>query len=195
MKQYSEACERNKEAIFEVLEPRLTNKTNLLEIGSGTGQHAVYFGEKLSHIQWQSSDRLENHPSITSWVDESNGNNILQPLNLDVTEFSWLANTYDAIYSANTAHIMPWDAVEHMFKGVGMTLREGGLFFLYGPFNYDGQFTSESNRSFEGWLKSVDPHRGIRDFEALDILAKTAQLKHLQDIEMPANNRIHIWQK
>jgi len=195
MKEFSEACERNKDAIFAVIEPLLKDKKSLLEIGSGTGQHAVYFAEKMNHLCWQTSDRLENHPSINTWIDDSHIDNVETPIDLDVLEYHWSQSNFDAAFSANTAHIMPWRAVEAMFEGVANSLNEEGLFFLYGPFNYNGQFTSESNKNFESWLKSVDPERGIRDFEAVIKLAKSCGIKLVDDIEMPANNRILIWRK
>ena len=195
MQQFSEACERNKDAILSVIEPLLKDKSSVLEVGSGTGQHAVYFAEKLKHLHWQTSDQLENHPSIESWVNESNRQNITPPIELDVLESQWPESEFDAVFSANTAHIMPWRAVEAMFKGVAEVLMDGGIFILYGPFNYNGQFTSESNRNFEAWLKSVDPQRGIRDFDAVQKIANSHQLKLADDIVMPANNRSLIWKK
>ena len=194
-KPYSEACERNKKPIFEVIAPLLETANSLLEIGSGTGQHAVYFAKNLSNIIWQTSDRLENHAAINCWLDDYSKDNVLRPCRLDVVEDSWPKTFYDAVYSANTAHIMPWNAVEALFAGVSRVLTNNGLFILYGPFNYQGRFTSESNAQFELWLKSQADHQGIRDFEALDELARKNTMRLIQDIEMPANNRILVWQK
>jgi len=194
-KPFSEACERNKQPIFEVISPLLKEKKNLLEIGSGTGQHAVYFAENLPHICWQTSDCEENHSDINLWLDDSPAKNISRPISLNVLSDPWPNDRFDAVYSANTAHIMSWKAVESFFAGVGSILNNKGLFVLYGPFNYNGDFTSESNRKFERWLKSIDIERGIRDFEAVNSLAEKAGMKLLDDYAMPANNRILVWEK
>lgn len=193
MKPFSESCERNKQAILSIIKPLLINRQHLLEIGSGTGQHAVYFAEQLPHINWQTSDRQENHSDINLWLADSVATNIEQPLNLDVIEDPWPDKKYDAVFSANIVHIMPWQAVQACFAGVGKILKKCGIFMLYGPFNYKGEFTCESNRNFEGWLKSVDPERGIRDFEAVNRLAEKASMQLITDCEMPANNRILVW--
>ncbi len=195
MKSFSESCERNKLPILSVIKPLLENKQSLLEIGSGTGQHAVFFAEQLPHILWYTSDQQENHVDIRLWIDDSPATNIKPPIQLDVIEDKWPELQFDAVFSANTAHIMSWQAVQALFKGVGNLLQKNGFFMLYGPFNYHGKFTSESNENFEQWLKSVDPERGIRDFEAVNLHAKNAGMKLLEDYEMPANNRILVWQK
>ena len=194
MKPFSQACENNKDAILSVIAPLLKDKNNLLEVGSGTGQHAVYFSEKLSHLHWQTSDMKENHEGINQWIDDTSSKNIERPIEIDVLNYQWSKNKYSAIYSANTAHIMSWCAVQALFRGVGETLVNNGLFILYGPFNYNGKFTSESNERFEQWLKSIDVERGIRDFEAANRLAEENGMKLLKDYEMPANNRILVWQ-
>ncbi|PHS12673.1 MAG: methylase [Kangiella sp.] len=199
MKPFSQACENNKDAILSVITPLLKDKNNLLEVGSGTGQHAVYFSERLPHIHWQTSDMKENHEGINLWIDDASfqqgSKNIERPIEIDVLNYQWLKQSYDAIYSANTAHIMSWRAVEAFFQGVGETLNDGGLFILYGPFNYDGKFTSDSNERFEQWLKEFDIERGIRDYEAVNHLAEENGMKLLQDYGMPANNRILVWKK
>lgn len=195
MKPFSESCERNKLPILSVLRPLLENKTRLLEIGSGTGQHAVFFAEQLPHLLWQTSDRLDNHADIHQWLNESSATNIVPPIQLDVIEDKWPEQQFDSVFSANTAHIMSWPAVQAFFDGVGNRLEKDGIFILYGPFNYQGKFSSESNEHFEQWLKSIDPERGIRDFEAVNLLAEQAGMKLLEDYEMPANNRILVWQK
>ena len=195
MKSFSEACERNKDAILSIIKPLLRDKNSLLEIGSGNGQHAIYFSQYLDWIKWQTSDCVENHADINQWIDGNSGDNITRPIPLNVVSDAWPAQQYDAVYSANTAHIMSWEAVQAFFVGVGYVLPAGGIFILYGPFNYNGTFTSESNRKFEDWLKSVDPNRGIRDFEAVNELAGASALSLIDDIAMPANNRILVWRK
>jgi len=194
-KPFSEACERNRQPILDIISPLLKEKRNLLEIGSGTGQHAVYFAENLPHISWQTSDCEENHSDINLWLDDSPANNISRPISLNVLNDPWPNEQFDAIYSSNTAHIMSWTAVVSLFTGVGSILNNRGIFLLYGPFNYNGDFTSESNRKFEDWLKSIDIERGIRDFEAVNQLAEKHGMKLLNDYEMPANNRILVWEK
>ncbi len=195
MKQFSEACERNKQVILKTIKPLLKNKHSVLEIGSGTGQHAVHFAKRLPHLQWQPSDLEENHLSINAWIAESGASNVQAPLELDTTANHWPATHFDAVYSANTAHIMPWNAVQEMFDGASSILAADGVLMLYGPFNYNGEFTSESNRQFEDWLKQVNPCRGIRDFEAVNKLAEQNRLSLEQDHEMPANNRLLVWRK
>jgi len=193
-KPYSESCDQNRDPILEVLRHVLTEPAELLEIGSGTGQHAVYFGRALPHITWQTSDRAEYLPGIRMWLAEAALPNVREPLELDVAG-DWPVNNADAVYSANTAHIMSWAQVECLFAGVGRVLSAGGVFCLYGPFNYGGRFTSESNARFDAWLKARDPLSGVRDFEALEKLAEAAGLRLLHDFEMPANNRTLVWRR
>jgi len=192
-KPFSESCVENRAPIFAVLQPRLRNCRRLLEIGSGTGQHAVYFAADLPHLTWQTSDRADNHPGITAWLEEAALRNVEPPIGLDVLTDDWPSAEFDAVFSANTAHIMPAVAVEAMFRGVGRLLQPGGLFLLYGPFNYDGAYTSESNARFDAWLKQRDPMMGIRDLSWLGELAASAGLALVEDIEMPVNNRTLVW--
>lgn len=196
-KPYSEACDQNRAPILEVLNGVLGNSQRLLEIGSGTGQHAVYFGAHLPHLQWQCSDVIYHHEGIRAWLDDAALANVLAPLALDVDDDPWPVSdgSMDAVFSANTAHIMSWPQVQRMFDGVGKALALGGVFCLYGPFNYGGAFTSESNARFDGWLKARDTASGIRDFEALKELAVGAEMSLIQDYTMPVNNRILVWRK
>jgi SAM-dependent methyltransferase len=193
LKQFSPACERNQEPILAHLKTYLSNAVNVLEIGSGTGQHAVYFGRHLPHVRWQTSDRAENHPSIRAWINEDGDERVLDPLTLDVGSDEWPTQKYDAVFTANTCHIMHWDDVNRMFAGVSQLLADDGFFIIYGPFNYGGQFTSLSNREFDVALKSQAAHRGIRDIEAMQELAAQNQLGLQQDLTLPANNRLLIF--
>lgn len=195
MKPYAESCDQNRDPILAVIEPLFAACREVLEIGSGTGQHAVYFARRMPHLIWHTSDRLENHPGIRLWLEEAALENTRMPLPLDVRCSTWPTLAVDAIFSANTAHIMHWPAVEAMFEGVGQLLPGGGLFALYGPFNYAGAYTSESNESFDQWLKGRDPESGIREFEALNQRAAAARMVLLEDYPMPANNRILCWKK
>jgi len=194
MKQYSESCIQNQDPILSIIKPLLTNVNSVLEIGSGTGQHAVYFAKHMSHIKWQASDQSQYLPSVNAWIDEANLDNLPNAIELDVTQ-SWPNLKFDAIFSANTTHIMSWNMVVNFFDGVGRSLDAGGLFILYGPFNYQGQYTSQSNANFDLWLKNRDPRSAIRDFEALNQLAQKAGLSLINDYEMPANNRTLHWIK
>lgn len=194
-KQFSVACERNQEPILQVLHATLADCKSVLEIGSGTGQHAVFFGAHLPHLTWQTSDLPNNHPSILAWQQEARCANVLPPIALDVSTGEWPQGPFDAVFSANTCHIMAWDAVVSMFAGVERVLRTGGVLCIYGPFNYHGAFTSASNAQFDAYLKSQAAHMGIRDFEAVDRLANDHGMTLEADHAMPANNRLLVWRR
>lgn len=195
IKPFSEACARNKEPILAILRQVLKNSKQVLEIGSGTGQHAVFFAAALPHLRWQTSDLAGNHSGIHAWIRASGLANVLTPCVLDVDAPVWPVPDMDAIFSANTVHIIAWPQVENLFGGVGRTLRVQGLFCLYGPFNYRGEYTSASNAQFDVWLKQRDARSGIRDFEAVDDLARQQGMVLQDDYAMPANNRILVWRK
>ena len=175
------------------------DKRHVLEIGSGTGQHAVYFAKQLAHLIWQTSDQEQHHQGINLWIDEAGLDNIIAPIKLDVSKDKWpeknTTQKIDAIFSANVVHIMAWENVIDYFNYGAKLLQKDGLFILYGPFNYHGNYTSESNANFDQWLKSRDTESGIRDFEALDLLANKNKMILKYDIEMAANNRILCWEK
>ncbi len=193
-KPYSQACDENRAPLREVLSQHLGAAKSLLEIGSGTGQHAVYFAAAFPHLIWQSSDVGENLPGIRLWLDDAGLPNLPPPLILDVTG-PWPQGRFDAVFSANSAHIMSESKVAAMFRGVPRVLVPGGTFALYGPFNYAGAFTCESNARFDGWLKARDPRSGIKDFERLDDLARERGLILVRDHEMPVNNRTLVWRR
>ncbi|MEO6064934.1 MAG: DUF938 domain-containing protein [Lysobacterales bacterium] len=197
-KPFSEACERNREPIAVLLQQRLRECRAVLEIGSGTGQHAVHFAATMPWLNWQCSDRAEHLPGIEAWLEEAGLPNTLSPMELDVSHTPWplpLSRTYDAAFSANTLHIMGWPEVEAFFAGLGDALTDTAMLVVYGPFNYNGAYTSDSNRAFDGWLKARDPRSGIRDFAAVDALARALGLRLIEDVAMPANNRCLIWQR
>lgn len=194
-KLFSAACERNASVILDAITPFLQNNRHLLEIGSGTGQHAVFFSHHLPHLIWQTSDRLENHPSINAYIDEAALPNLQYPFTLDVAQSTWPDHQFDAIFTANTCHIMSWEEVEKMFAGCANVAQNGAWFFIYGPFNYQGQFTSLSNQQFDASLRLQVPHRGIRDIEAMLKLAKQHHFILQEDKEMPANNRLLAFKK
>ena len=195
MKPYSESCARNQGPILTQLQSIFAGSRHVLEIASGTGQHAVFFGRQLPHLLWQTSELPENHAGILAWLTEAALPNVLPPVALDVNDSLWPIANVDAVFNANTVHIVSWAAVEKMFAGIGRVLEADGILCLYGPFNYDGQYTSESNAQFDVWLKSRDPRSGIRDFSAIDQLAGTQGLSLIEDIPMPANNRLLAWRR
>ena len=195
MKPYSEACNQNCHVILDVIKPLLSDRYNVLEVGSGTGQHALFFAKKMPHLICYTSDRVENHSGIQQWLDESDTNNIRRPIALDVSRDVWPSMKIDTIFSANTLHIMAWESVIDLFKNAGILLTKGGFLILYGPFNYHGKYTSDSNKCFDAWLKNRDPKGGVRDFEAINKLANEAGFTFIKDYEMPANNRILQWLK
>jgi trans-aconitate methyltransferase len=192
-KPHAPSCEKNRQPILEVLAEHFADRRQVLEIGSGTGQHAVFFAEQLPHLHWQTSDRAENLPGIRLWLAEAAQPNTPPPFELDVGG-AWPAQRFDAVFSANTLHIMPWPAVEALFAALPGVLSAGAKLAVYGPFNYGGRFTSESNAAFDVWLKEKAPHQGIRDFEAVDALARRAGLRLVEDRAMPSNNRCLVWQ-
>jgi hypothetical protein len=194
-KPFSPACERNREPILSVLRSLFEDRKRVLEIGSGTGQHAVHFAAHLPHLQWQTSDLPDNHPGILAWLNEAQLTNLLPPLSLDAASPSWPSFEWDAVFTANTCHIMSWHEVEGMFAGVGCGLPSGGKLVVYGPFNYGGRFTGPGNAQFDISLRAGNPLRGIRDFEAVDMLATRHGLNLIDDIAMPADNRLLAWQK
>lgn len=195
MKPYAASCEQNREPILSVLSQLLPKASNVLEVGTGTGQHAVYFAEKLPHLTWQCSDQVQYHAGIQQWLDEAGLANVKPPLPLNVSTDSWPTQKFDALFSANVTHIMHWDNVVDFFKHGADCIRQGGLMICYGPFNKAGQFTSQSNAQFDMSLRMGDPNSGIRNFEDLVSLAETNHLVFSQEIDMPANNKILVWQK
>ena len=195
MKPYSESCDRNRAPILAVLRTAFADRRHVLEIASGTGQHAVYFGAAMPHLRWQASERPGNCEGIRAWRDEANLPNVLAPLALDLNDAVWPVGMFDAVFNANTVHIVSWPTVGRLFEGIGKVLSPGGIVSMYGPFNYGGRFTSESNARFDAWLKARDPASGLRDFEAVDALAMAQGLELVNDIEMPANNRILLWRR
>ena len=187
---------RNRDPILKILTEELINASEILEIGSGTGQHAVYFSENLSHLTWYTSDRLVNHPRINSRVKSYKGSNLKSPINLHIgrNEDDVQLN-FDNIFSSNTSHIMSHDNVKRMFKLVGRLLRTDGKFFLYGPFKIGGKFTSKSNEEFNEQLKIQDSLMGLRDIEGLHCLASKSGLGRYEFYEMPTNNYLSVWIK
>ena len=194
-KRYAESAARNAGPILEVLQDELRHSTSVLEVGSGTGQHAIRFAAAMPQLCWQTSDREENHTAINAWISDSNLENIRRPLALDVLDATLDSNQYDAVFSANTAHIMSFAAVRKMFALVGHTLKQSGLFCLYGPFLVDGEFTTSSNQRFDASLRARDSSMGIRDLAALDELGAESGLSRGGLYALPANNMLVVWLK
>ncbi len=192
-KPFAAATERNSLPILEVIRSEFEHASTVLEIGSGTGQHAVSFGNALNHLFWQTSELIENHAGIHAWLDEEGLPNVRKPIELDVMTADVSPQDYDAVFSANTAHIMSYEAVEKMFSLVGKTLRENGIFCLYGPFRQGGEFNTQSNADFDRSLRERNPEMGIRDLEALDKLGESGGMVRERLYAMPANNSLAVW--
>ena len=193
MKPFSDASERNRDPILSVLRQWFVAPGDVIEIGSGTGQHAVYFAARLPHLTWIASDRVENHAGLKLWFDEAQLANLRGPVSLDVSAEAWPITAAQYAYSANTAHIMSWPEAVLMVEGVARVLQPTGVFCLYGPFNRDGQYTSDSNRAFDASLRARDPRMGVRDDRDLCDVAQRSGLAFAADHSMPANNRMLVW--
>jgi SAM-dependent methyltransferase len=189
---FSQACANNQQPILEIIRPLFAEVDAVLEIGSGTGQHAAYFGAAMPHLSWQPSDRPENHAGIDAWRTSAQLPNVPPPLALDVNA-PWPIDSTPAVFCANVIHIIGWPEVGRLFAGIARHLRAPGIVCFYGPYNYGGRFTSDSNARFDQWLKQRDARSGIRDFEAVDALAQKAGLALEADHAMPANNRCLVW--
>ncbi|AKP74663.1 hypothetical protein Psal006b_02993 [Piscirickettsia salmonis] len=191
----SAAAERNKTAILPVLKSVLADCKRVLEFGSGTGQHAVYFAREMPWLQWQTGDRKQQHRAILAWLADAKLLNCAKPLNLEVDAKQWDCSEYDVIFTANTLHILSWSQVKRLFEKVDQYLEKQGKFVIYGPFNYQGKFTSISNAEFDAVLKENNLLSGIRDFEKVIDLAKSYCLDLAEDVKMPANNRLLILER
>lgn len=194
-KPFAPACERNRDPILDVLRMQFADRSSVLEIGSGTGQHAVHFAAALPHLEWQCSDRADYLPGIRAWLSDARLPNTPVPIELDVARGPWPMARFDAVFSANTLHITGWDEVQAMFAGLDAVLADDATVVIYGPFNMGGRFTSDSNAAFDADLKARAPHMGLRDVEAVDALAGSIGLRLVVAIAMPANNRCLVWRR
>ena len=193
---FSQACENNREPILTVLREAFADRRHVLEVGSGTGKHSVYFAPQLPHLVWQTSELPEHHAGIQAWHAAHPAPNVRPPIALDLRSDNWPSSSngaFDAAFTANTLHIVAWPLVERLFSLVGTHLPAGGIFAIYGPFNYGGQFTSDSNRAFDAWLRQRDAASGIRNLEDVEALAARNHLRLLHDHAMPANNRTLVF--
>ena len=194
-KPVAESCVQNQQVILDVLKRFFIEQGKVLEIGSGTGQHGVFFTAHMKHLLWQPSDLLDQHAGMQLWFDEVEHDRIKPPLELNVDDEVWPVTEIDYAFTANTTHIISALQTEKLFKHVANCLKQGGLFAQYGPFNYNGKYTSESNARFDVWLKQRDPNSCIKHFETVRELAGENNMQLVVDIEMPANNRILLWEK
>ena len=187
---FSEACERNKQPILEVLRSAFAGRTQVLEIGSGTGQHAVHFAAHLTHLIWHPTEQLAYLPDLGARVKLEGSRNLRPATLLDVNQSVWPLRTTDAIFTANTLHIMSWAEVRLMYRGLDAVLAPGGILCVYGPFRYDGRYTSSSNQDFDRMLQERDPKSGLRDINDVTALAAQYGLRLSADHDLPANNRL-----
>lgn len=194
-KPFSAACERNRDAILEVLRVHCADRRQALEIGSGSGQHAVHFAAALPQLTWQTSDQARNLPGIRAWLRDAALPNTPAPLSLDVASGPWPSAAFDVVFSANTLHIMAWPEVQSLFAHLPACTGPQAKLVIYGPFKFGGGFTSQSNAAFDRSLRDDAPHMGIRDAEAVDALAAAAGFSLLASVAMPANNFCRIWQR
>jgi SAM-dependent methyltransferase len=191
----SEACERNKEPILAVLRTSFAECVEVLEIGSGTGQHAVYFARHLAHLTWQPTEQLTFLSDLTARAQQEGSSNLKAPTVLDVRQSVWPVQSVDGVFTANTLHIMSWPEVVATYRGIGEVLAPRGVLCVYGPFRYAGEYTSDSNRAFDRMLQERDPRSGLRDVNALQELAASYGLALVADHDLPAFNRLLVFLK
>jgi SAM-dependent methyltransferase len=192
---FSEACERNKDPILAVLRRCFADRMHVLEIGSGTGQHAVHFVGHLTHLTWHPTEQLRYLPDLAARVQLEGRPNLKAPTVLDVRQSVWPLRSVDAVFTANTLHIMSWPEVIAMYHGIGSVLAPGGVLCVYGPFRYEGRYTSESNREFDRTLQERDPQSGVRDIQAVTALASEYGMRLMADHDLPAFNRLLVFAK
>ena len=191
----SDAAERNKAPILQVIVAEFAQTRRVLEIGSGTGQHALHFSAHLPQLTWQPSDTGDYLPSLRERLRQEGGPNLRPVIELDVRTQPWPVEGVDGVFSANTLHIMSWGSVQNFFRGVGSVLARPGVLCVYGPFRYGDRYTSESNAQFDRFLQQRDPDSGIRDAHELDALAHQQGLELAADHQMPANNQLRVWKR
>ena len=194
MKPHAPSCDRNSGPILDVLKGCFSDRKQVLEVGSGTGQHAVFFASAMPWLSWQTADMAGNLPGIRLWLDEAGLPNLPAPIELEA-DGPWPKGPYDAVFSSNTLHIMGWPEVQKLFAALDGVMAKDAVLAVYGPFNYGGKFTSDSNADFDVWLKQRSAESGIRDFEAVNALAESIGLKLMADNAMPANNRTLVWKR
>ena len=195
MLNFSAASENNKHSILACLVDFLNEKNDVLEIGSGSGQHAIFFSQHLPKLNWQTSELADGIAALEENIKQYGSVNVLPPVMLDVCKHPWPVSNKSLAYTANTLHIMPWTSVVQLFHGVGEILLSKGLLCIYGPFKYNGEFTTRSNADFDQWLKNNNPESGLRDFERINNLALDQGLSLIEDFSMPANNQLLVFKR
>ena len=192
---FSQACEKNKEPILKVLKEFISDQESLLEIAGGTGQHGEFFAKSFPNIVWQTSDLPDAVTDLNLRISEANLQNLPRALTLDVNDPNWNVKKYELLFTANSLHIMSEESVENFFSRIPDALQQSALVFIYGPFKYDGKFTTESNAEFDEWLKEKDRRSGIRDFEVISELAISAGFSFVVDVQMPSNNQLLVFSR
>ena len=192
---FSQACEKNKEPILKVLKEYISDQESLLEIAGGTGQHGEFFAKGFPNIVWQTSDLPDAVTDLNLRISEANLQNLPRALTLDVNNPNWNVKKYELLFTANSLHIMSEESVENFFSRIPDALQQSALVFIYGPFKYDGKFTTESNAEFDEWLKEKDRRSGIRDFEVISELAISAGFSFVADVQMPSNNQLLVFSR
>jgi SAM-dependent methyltransferase len=183
------AAARNREPILRVLRDFLPQPALVLEIASGTGEHAAWFSSAIPELTWQPTDHdPEALSSIAAWRDITGIPYLVPPLHLDASSHTWPVAHADVVVAINMVHIAPWNATRGLIAGAARVLTKGGLLFLYGPFREGGVHTAASNAAFDADLRARDPYWGIRDLDEIVVLAKQHRLMGLERIAMPANN-------
>ena len=192
IKEFSQACENNKTPILGVLKKHFINVSRVLEVGSGSGQHAIYFSQQLDWLTWQPTEIRERIQVLQDNCKLSSRDNLCSPLTLNIFE-SWPETQLDAVFSANTLHIVPASGIEAIFSRIAPNISSRFRVAIYGPFKYRGKYTSDSNAVFDNWLRTQNPNSGIRDFEVVDEVARDIGLSLIEDCIMPANNQLLVW--
>lgn len=192
---FSKSADKNKDHILEQLRLCLNKGDRVLEIASGTGQHALHFGSAMQDVTWQSSDRDLDHFNLRDALQNTPLSNVFEPIVIDIAHWPNLRPKFDAVYSANCLHVIPEELVQNYVEGAARSLKPGGAMLLYGPFKYGGKFTTESNESFDGFLRDTYEGGGIRDFEVLNVMAGNVGFEFESDTPMPANNQFLVWRK
>ncbi len=190
---FSQACENNKNSILKVLKEYIADQDSLLEIASGTGQHGEFFAKSFPNLLWQTSDLPDAVDDLNLRISEANLQNLPLALTLNVNDSNWNVKKYELLFTANSLHIMSEKSVENFFSRIPNVLQQSALVFIYGPFKYDGKFTTKSNAEFDEWLKEKDLRSGVRDFEDINKLAVNVGLSLAADVQMPSNNQLLVF--
>ena len=191
---FSDACERNKIPILKVLNEELDSGT-VLEIGSGTGQHSVFFSKEIPSIKWYPSDTISNFESLNAFVTNYQNNNLQTPFVIDITQDQWIDFKVDYVFTSNTFHIINNALLTYFFYQCSKVMKSNGKLIIYGPFKFDNQFNSPSNQTFDELLKASDPFSGLKNFEEIINIALKFNLIFSKKYEMPANNNILVFKK